>query len=70
MLNDLTDGIWTTGSHTRIDTLLINAGKVLGTLSADQTLGTTIGRGSKIAHQAGAGGTSIHGTTNAVGSTG
>jgi hypothetical protein len=52
--DDLTAGVHATPSRTGINTALVEAGPVLGTVGAHGTLGSTVGRRSKVSSQTGA----------------
>jgi len=54
---------------TGIRTLLVDAGQMLGTLRADHTFGSALGRSSEITNLAAARGMSLNGATDAIGST-
>ncbi len=55
MIDHLAVGVGAAGAGTRVNTLLIDAGRVAGTVRVDDTLGPAVGRHAHIVGQAGAG---------------
>ena len=55
MVHNLTLGVWSTRSWTRINTFLSDAGSVAGAVRVDGALRSTVGRDSDIVREAGAG---------------
>lgn len=69
VIDDLTQGINTTSSWTRVSTLELVAGSVRGTLIVDYTLGPTVGWGANVLRRTRAHCLTIVVSANTVGAT-
>lgn len=67
---DLTVGLGTTSSRTRITTMLIQTSQMRSTVGVDGTLGTTLGWSAIVSWQTGADGLLVGHTAVGIGATG